>query len=306
MKLLYILLIATIIPGCSIHAIQASGGEGSVSSVIGFESKVTLGNPVTQKTEQKTDEPTEYSPAEYNLDWTYAGARLVAHAGGNIDNIQGTNTIDAVRYNYSIGQRVFELDFNLTSDDILVGIHDWGAKNEALTLEEFSSRKIHDRYTPSTYADFIRFLSEHKDSFIVTDTKSYDLSDEQIIKQFQIMYDITEDVDPETRERVVIQVYNQNMYHVINRIYKYPNILYTLYATPDTEEQILEFVETERIPVVVMPPERANQPFLDKLYTLGTKIYLHTLNDINEVKEWQSKGIWGVYTDSLLPKDFIQ
>ena len=236
--------------------------------------------------------------------WTYAANKLVAHAGGNIDDIQGTNTIEAVEANYVLGHRVFELDFNLTSDNILVGIHDWGAKNIAPTWQEFSSKKVQGHYTPTTYEQFVRFLSLHKDAYMVTDTKSFDLTDEQLIKQFQIMYDITENVDPGTRERIVVQVYNQRMYRLINSIYKYPNILYTLYATPDTEEQVLEFIKNERIPVVVMPPERANQPFLENLYDLDVKVYLHTLNDYDEVIGWQEKGIWGVYTDSLLPEDF--
>ena len=288
-----LLCILTILPGCSANTVQSSAGYNTVIEII------SPADTPAQPAALIITEPGEEIPA-----WTHAAARLVAHAGGNIDDIQGTNTIDAVEYNYSLGHRVFELDFNLTSDDVLVGIHDWGAENTAPTWQEFSSKKIRDRYAPASYEDFIRFLSEHKDTYLVTDTKSYDLRDDQIAKQFRIMYDISEKVDPSTRERIVVQIYNQNMYHIINTIYKYPNILYTLYATPDTEEQVLEFIESEHIPVVVMPPERANEPFLDKLLNLGIKVYLHTLNDYNEVIQWQAKGVWGVYTDTLLPRDF--
>ncbi|MDR1559781.1 MAG: hypothetical protein LBS84_08830 [Clostridiales bacterium] len=245
-----------------------------------------------------------FAAGGYAPEWTNTAAGLVAHAGGNVDGVQGTNTIEAVEYNYSIGHRVFELDFNLTSDDVLVGVHDWGAENIAPAWAEFSSGKIQGKYTPTSYEQFIRFLSQHSDTYMVTDTKSYDLTDERIAKQFQIMYDTAERVDPAVLERVIVQVYNQNMYHVINKIYKYPNILYTLYATPDTEDQVVEFVKTEGIPVVVMPPERANQPFLDRLLALSARVYLHTLNDYNEVMEWRAKGVWSVYTDSLSPGDF--
>ena len=288
-----LLCILTILPGCSANTVQSSAGYNTVIEI------TSPADTPAQPAALIFTEPEEEIPA-----WTHAAARLVAHAGGNIDDIQGTNTIDAVEYNYSMGHRVFELDFNLTSDDVLVGIHDWGAENIAPTWQEFSSKKIRDRYAPASYEDFIRFLSEHKDTYLVTDTKSYNLSDDQIAKQFRIMYDISEKVDPSTRERIVVQIYNQNMYRIINTICKYPNILYTLYATPDTEEQVLEFIESEHIPVVVMPPERANEPFLDKLLHLGKKVYLHTLNDYNEVIQWQAKGVWGVYTDTLLPRDF--
>ena len=291
-KLLFALICALcILSGCSAAAVQASADDP-----LFMEPAVAVYKPAALT----AVEPPHYDPA-----WTDAGNRLVAHAGGNVDGVRGTDTINAVEANYNLGHRVFELDFNLTSDNVLVGIHDWGVKNIAPTLREFSSKEISGHYTPTTYEMFIRFLSSHKDAYIVTDTKSFDLPDAEITKQFQLMYDIAEKVDPTVLDRVVAQVYNQPMYYLINKIYKYPNILYTLYETPDTEAQVLDFVKREHIPVVVMPPERANQPFLDNLLALGTRVYLHTLNELNEVKQWQKKGVWGVYTDSLLPKDFI-
>jgi glycerophosphoryl diester phosphodiesterase len=73
--------------------------------------------------------------------------------------------------------------------------------------------------------------------------------------------------------------------------------------TPDTEAQVVEFVWSEGIPVVVMPPQRANQMFLDEIYATGARVFLHTLNDVNEVESWLAKGVSGVYTDSILPVD---
>ena len=243
-------------------------------------------------------------PFEGGPKWTDV-SKLIAHAGGSIHCVSGTNTIEAVEHNYMSGHLVFELDFNLTSDNVLAAVHDWGVPNIAPTWRDFSVRKICGRYTPSSFDDFIRFLSKHKDTYLVTDTKSFELSDEQIAKQFQVMYSVTERLDPSTRERIIVQVYNQSMYHLINKIYKYPNIIYTLYATPDSEEEVLRFVEREKIPVVAMPPERANQQFLDKLLALNVRVYLHTLNNYEDVRQWQRKGVWGVYTDSLLPNEFI-
>ena len=297
-KIFYALLgILFILPVCPENDVAASAGEDSM--------KLSSGIAVT------ANKPAALAVAgipryDRNPPWTDAANRLVAHAGGNINGVQGTDSIDAVEHNYNLGHRVFELDFNLTSDNVLAGVHDWGAKDIAPTWREFSSRKIDGQFTPSTYEMFIRFLSTHKDAYIVTDTKSFDLTDDQITKQFQIMYDIAEKADPSTLDRIVVQVYNQPMYYLINKIYQYPNILYTLYETPDTEAQVLEFVQKEHIPVVVMPPERANQAFLNKLLALGEKVYLHTLNDYSEVKQWQAKGVWGVYTDSLVPGAFDQ
>jgi len=290
-----------ILPGCAANAVEASAvvQPGRYVNNAYLNAGADQTEAIVIPAALAVTETPRNAPA-----WTEAANRLVAHAGGNINGVQGTDTIEAVMVNYNLGHRVFELDFNLTSDNVLVGVHDWGAKNKAPTLQEFTSNKIGGWYTPSTYEMFIRFLSSHKDTYMVTDTKSYDLTDAQITKQFQIMYDITRKVDPAARDRIVIQVYNQHMYYLINKIYKYPNILYTLYETPDTEAQVLDFVKRERIPVVVMPPERANQPFSDNLLALGERVYLHTLNDYKEVKQWQAKGVWGVYTDSLVPGQF--
>ncbi|MDR1914045.1 MAG: hypothetical protein LBQ68_06125, partial [Clostridiales bacterium] len=172
------------------------------------------------------------------------------------------------------------------------------------TYAVFSSGKIRDRFTPTSLQAILQFMSENTDSYLVTDTKSFEYTTEQMLTQFKVLYDSTIFM-PSLRDRIIIQIYNQDMYYKINEIYKYPNILYTLYLTPDSEKQVLEFVKKERIPVVVMPPERANEAFVNNLNKLGVRIYLHTLNDLSDVKNWMTKGIWGVYTDSLLPNDFM-
>jgi glycerophosphoryl diester phosphodiesterase len=240
--------------------------------------------------------------ANKGVRWTDIG--LVAHAGGNVQNIQGTNTIEAVEENYELGHRVFELDFNLTSDGKLVGIHDWGT-NPAKSWEEFSSKLIMDNFTPTSLEMFLDFIDEHEDTYIVTDTKSFDYPEEEVEKQFKILLEATED-RPWIRERIVIQVYSQAMYHIVNKVYKYPNILYTLYAETDSEDKIVKFVTDEKIPVVVMPPERANMTFLNRLFKAGAKVFLHTLNDKEEVDGWLAKGVSGVYTDELLPSTWAK
>ena len=73
--------------------------------------------------------------------------------------------------------------------------------------------------------------------------------------------------------------------------------------TPDTETETAEFVRKERVSVVTMPPERANQSFLNTLTNLGARVYLHTINSPDEIKGWRKKGVWGFYTDSVLPSD---
>ena len=93
------------------------------------------------------------------------------------------------------------------------------------------------------------------------------------------------------------------MYTIINEIHKYDNIIYTLYETPDTEAQVVEFVANEGIKAVAMPPQRANNDFLKNLTKAGAKIFLHTLNDADEMLAYKKQMIWGFYTDFITPGD---
>jgi hypothetical protein len=49
----------------------------------------------------------------------------VAHAGGRIGGHDYSDCVDAILVNYESGQRTFEIDFAVTSDNKLVGKHDW-------------------------------------------------------------------------------------------------------------------------------------------------------------------------------------
>ena len=53
-------------------------------------------------------------------DWLRVSPRLIAHAGGTVRekeyNTKYTNSLEALRQNYNLGHRLFEMDFNLTSD----------------------------------------------------------------------------------------------------------------------------------------------------------------------------------------------
>jgi len=50
---------------------------------------------------------------------------LIAHAGGRFQNMDYTNSLDALNFNYGKGFRFFELDFLFTRDENLVLFHDW-------------------------------------------------------------------------------------------------------------------------------------------------------------------------------------
>ena len=92
------------------------------------------------------------------------------------------------------------------------------------------------------------------------------------------------------------------MYYTINQIYHYPSIIYTLYATTDTSEQVVEFVRDKPdIKVITMPPERNSPSFTAQLTAFGKLIYYHTFNDTVAIEAHRASGIHGFYTDYVYP-----
>lgn len=103
--------------------------------------------------------------------------RFIAHAGGTIDGLSYTNSLEAMNYSYSLGFRLFELDIIETADGYFVAAHDWdGWKKQTgyigtlpPTLNDFKQFKIHNRYTPMTIDDINRWFAAHDDAVLVTD-----------------------------------------------------------------------------------------------------------------------------------------
>lgn len=89
---------------------------------------------------------------------------MVAHAGGAIRekeyNTFYTNSLEALQQNYSLGHRLFEMDFYLTSDKKLAAVHDWnqfGNKDDvALSSDEWKKFKAYG--SPETPSRFTTML----------------------------------------------------------------------------------------------------------------------------------------------------
>jgi hypothetical protein len=108
--------------------------------------------------------------------------KLVAHAGGAVNGVPYTNSREALDQHYAAGYRVFELDFDWTSDGRLVVVHDWastsssfGAAPHVFSDAEFVSATRRDGLHQMTFEDLQQWLRAHPDAFVVTDTKESNL-----------------------------------------------------------------------------------------------------------------------------------
>lgn len=103
--------------------------------------------------------------------------RFIAHAGGVIDDLRYTNSLEALNKSYQNGFRLFELDIIETSDNKFVAAHDWEFWKDItnykgsvpVTEQEFLNHQIRNRYTPLNMARINTWFDEHPDAILVTD-----------------------------------------------------------------------------------------------------------------------------------------
>lgn len=103
--------------------------------------------------------------------------RFIAHAGGQIDGYNYTNSLEALNNSYENGFRLFELDIIQTSDKKYVAAHDWPTwerqtgiqANNPPTLELFLQSEIFGKYTPMDLEMINTWFRSHKDAYLITD-----------------------------------------------------------------------------------------------------------------------------------------
>lgn len=125
---------------------------------------------------------------------------LIAHAGGEIDSFNYTNSLESINLSYKNGFKFIELDILETSDGHFVASHDWKYWSEITKYEEklppslkdFKQYKIHGKYTPLTIYDIKKWFKERPDATLITDKintpdkffKIYELKDQLIMELF--------------------------------------------------------------------------------------------------------------------------
>ena len=138
----------------------------------------------------------------------------IAHAGGIIEGYPYTNSKEAVEHAIACGINYIELDLNLTSDSMLVAVHDWNEFYHMATItpplsknidkQTFIKSKIYDKFTPLTADGIVDILKEHPELTLVTDK----ISDPRIIHPY--FKDFT--------HRVVVECFSDSDYYTLSQL----------------------------------------------------------------------------------------
>ncbi len=259
-------------------------------------------------------QPTPAVPDPYR--WAQE-SRLIAHALGGVGTRAYTNSLEAFTTNYARGLRVFEVDLVFARDGQLVALHDWSPgllealgipvpPGTELPLEstQFLGSKIHGRLTPLGVRDLVGLLRSHPDAWLVTDTKTTE--GPGMTGPFEALVAAAREIDPMVLDRVIPQIYNQAMLEAVKAVHPFRSWIYTLYLSKDTDAQVVEFARRSGVRCVTLAPYRVKPGFLADLKAVGVFTFVHTINTMDEVRKLEAAGVYGFYTDTLVPGDLAR
>ena len=256
----------------------------------------------------------EKEPPEGALSATeiLAGAQVIAHGMGAMEGIATLNCLEGFQQQYERGVRVFEADLRLTSDMEVVLRHDWRAgwqagisETQIPSLTAFLNRPILEQYTPLSFRDLLLLMEEYPDICIITDSKFTDA--EIVTLQFKAMLEDAKEMGLSYLfDRMIIQVYSQLMYKVVDNLHHFPHYIYTLYAegfgrTEDAFREVAAFCGENGILGVTMWDYWWDESYLPIAQEYGVRVFTHTVNDPQEALALLESGVSAVYTDTLAP-----
>ena len=114
-----------------------------------------------------------------------------------------------------------------------------------------------------------------------------------------------ESVDRSLRRRIVVQIYHRGeldfTLEAERRNGPFGGIIFTLYQTRISNEDLLLFVEATGLEWITASKTRFNLELASKLHDLGARVFVHTLNKPQAIRRFQESGADGIYTDNFHP-----
>lgn len=287
---------------------QAEAGAGGGTTEAPAEAQ-TAENPEVREKEKPE--------GELSAPEILSGVRVIAHGMGTVDGLATLNCLEGFQQQYAAGVRVFEADLRLTRDGKVVLRHDWWHYEwqdginwaNIPTREKFLSEKILKKYTPLSFRDLLLLMEQYPDICIITDTK-FTESDAFFLQFDAMLADARELGLTYLFDRIVIQVYSGNMRTALNNIYPFPHYIYTLYqdetpftGTKEDLEKKAAYCAERGIRGITMSSAWWNPAFPGIAKKYGIQLYLYTVNDAAQARQYLDAGCSGVYSDSLTPSD---
>jgi hypothetical protein len=221
--------------------------------------------------------------------------RYIAHAGGTINGIASTNSLEALNENYKKGFRLFELDINETKDGQYIAAHDWNMWARFTDFQgelpashaEFLKHKIYGDYTTLDMKRINEWFSAHPDAILVTDKVNDPI---RFANSF---------VD---KKRLIMELFS--LMAVEEAAKNQINAMISQESLGEIKGDRLEYLAINNIKYValsrrIVPKET---DFLLALKKQGVKVYVYNVNfdlgkDEKYVQENEIGLVYGMYAD---------
>lgn len=261
-----------------------------------------------EATQMDENLPDDVEPAVYNPDAWYHTPRILYHAGGAINGNTYTNSREAVEKSLAKepGECFIEMDFGMTSDNVLVCVHNWSDvridQTEALSLREFQSSKIQGKYTPLTAEDFLQIMAQNEDLYLIADFKG---------TMEHLLPEMAEELirlcgqDESLLKRVIIELHTETDKEKVLAMYPFADeqFIFSPYAIGGWSPEIASLCSRQNITVIATGRNEIPENQLTELRELGYEVYEFTVNRLDEARARMEQGICGFYTDHLTPED---
>ncbi|MEZ8037033.1 glycerophosphodiester phosphodiesterase family protein [Vibrio crassostreae] len=222
---------------------------------------------------------------------------LIAHAGGGINGLKYTNSLEAMEQSIEHGFKMIELDLLISSDGRIVAVHDWNTfhvmtnsnNTGSISSKEFESKIIHDKYKTLNISTAIDILGEN-DVVLVTDK----------IKNLALLSKYIIDKD-----KSIIEVFSTDKYNEAIEL-GFNNVALNIdLNTP----LILEWIDLNKIKAVTYRGDNLGSLGSEyqkaiELSNMGVSAMIYSTNDL-DLDGIKASGIenFALYVDFVLPSD---
>lgn len=234
----------------------------------------------------------------------YMNYHVICHGCGGIGGVMNTNSVEALDSHYDNGSRLFDVDFNWTSDSVLVLHHSWRDHfdnkptphfeseriymnnihqdyyfvNEALSspmnYENFSKMLLCNKYHTLSVEGLLNWLESHPDAIIFPDLKK------DMERQIETLFKLSQDKNQrDILKRIVFRVNNQEQLYKIKEICPTAQIMYRQYTITDKSyADVLSFCINNDIHNVCFAFEKGNDTIMKSFESKGVHVWLGVID----------------------------
>ena len=157
-----------------------------------------------------------------------------------------------------------------------------------------------------SFKDLLNLMEEYPDITIVTDSKY--TNEEYVTKEFNYILGEARKLDKvNLLDRFIIQIYDEEMYDTVQKIYPFENIIFTLYQRwkGDIEEfkAICKWSHEHDVKTITIWNFLCTDEIIDIAKEYNINICVHTENNINSAINFLNNGVYAIYTDNIKAND---